>query len=94
MTVSIGGCGFWAPVDDFKYKLGERVEVQFQVDGIQDEALKLRGEVLYILPHPYEAQIGRFYGVKFSEESQDLVKDSIGQLELIYQEGKKKIKMA
>jgi len=92
MTISIGGAGFWAPAEDFNFKIGQRVSIHVQIDGLSEEQVTLRGEVLYILPHPLEAQIGRFYGIRFSEEAHALVKNSLEQLHHLYEAGK--VKMA
>lgn len=92
MTISAGGAGFWAPSEDFNFKLGQKVAVTFQIEGVDRADIELRGEVLYIAPHPFESQIGRLYGIKFEAEAQGMVRERIDQLHLLYEEGR--IKMA
>lgn len=92
MTVSVGGVGFWAPVEDFNLKIGQRTTIQFHVKGVSGQSQEVRGEVLYIIPHPLESQIGRFYGVRFEEESRAFVEQTVAQLEELRIEGR--IKMA
>lgn len=87
MTISIGGAGFWAPSEDFKMRLGERVKVIVSLDGIQ-EPITVKGEILYILPHPLESQIGRFYGIRFDEVEQEKVSEAIEQIHSLYEMGK------
>lgn len=88
MTISIGGCGFWAPAEDCKFAAGEKVRVHLQCEGLHDDVIEVKGEVLYVLPHPFEAQIGRFYGIRFQEEVQELIAEMIDRLESEYQAGK------
>lgn len=92
MTISIGGCGFWAPAEDTRWRIGERVNVKMFCEGISSEPFEVVGEVLYVQPHPWEAQIGRFYGIKFDEKYQELMAQILDQLDHLYAAGK--IKMA
>lgn len=87
MTISIGGAGFWAPAEDFQMKLGERVKIRVQLESVEPQ-VELMGEILYILPHPLESQIGRFYGIQFDAAEQEKVSEAIDQLHVLYQSGK------
>lgn len=88
MTISVGGCGFWAPAEDFNLTLGTRISLTIEIVMDHPKQLELKGELLYILPHPLDSQIGRFYGVRFREEDQAQVEEAIEQLEALYQEGR------
>jgi len=72
MTLSIGGCGFWAPMGDFRFEMGDRVRLTGQVEGCGDPLPEIRGEILYVHPHPIEGQIGRFYGIRFIAEQKNI----------------------
>lgn len=88
MTISEGGCGFWAPSEDFNLRLGEKVHIHLYMGEFSHETRILQGEVLYILPHPMESQIGRLYGIRFREEEIGQIHDLITYLEDQLQQGK------
>jgi hypothetical protein len=88
MTVSIGGCGFWSPADACNFVVGERVKIALHCEGFSSSPLEVRGEVLYILPHPFEAEIGRFYGIRFFEEYQKVAADLMDELDNEFRAGK------
>ncbi len=86
MTMSIGGCGFWSPSESCNFTVGEKVRIRLHCEGL--DPIEVRGEVLYILPHPFESQIGRFYGIRFAEEFVDEIAAMMDQLEVEYRAGK------
>ena len=88
MTMSIGGCGFWSPADACNFAVGEKVKIALHCEGANFSPIEVRGEVLYILPHPYESQIGRFYGIRFLEEYQDLAAELMEELDNEFLAGK------
>lgn len=75
LTISQGGCGFWAPHEDFRLRIGEKVEIHLYMGELSPDTRVVRGEILYILPHPIDSHIGRSYGVRFREEDLSLVSE-------------------
>ncbi|TVQ78409.1 MAG: PilZ domain-containing protein [Bradymonadales bacterium] len=71
LNVSRGGCGFWAPFEDFQLRVGQGLRLQLKLDSKGSE-FEIRGELLYVHPCPMESQIGRLYGIRFEAESKEL----------------------
>jgi c-di-GMP-binding flagellar brake protein YcgR len=88
MTISRGGCAFWAPVEDFQMSVGQMVHIRLSV-GDSSPMVEVRGELLYIQPYPMESQIGRFYGVRFEEsQSGPAWVEAMSRLDELFSQGK------
>jgi hypothetical protein len=86
MTLSLSGCGFSSLLDDFRFKVGDIVEVELK--WINDEWVKVQGAILYSNPFPYDGQIGRYYGVRFLGEYENIVRPMVDILEAQHIDGK------
>lgn len=88
MTISRGGCAFWAPLEDFQLQVGQSVSMRLAV-GEKAEFVEVRGELLYVQPYPMESQIGRLYGIRFEEaSSMPLLEAAIDRLDELFSKGK------
>jgi hypothetical protein len=88
VNLSEGGCGFWAPAEDFRSTQGQQVKLEMRVEGVSKESLNLEGSVAYVIPYPYEGQLGFMYGIKFSEESCSRVQGLVEYLKDLFDGGK------
>jgi len=88
MTMSIGGCGFWAPGDNCNLSVGEKANLYLHCDGDRRAPTQMQAEVLYILPQAFEGQAGKFYGLRFLSEHQDEVIRLMERLDLEFQAGR------
>ncbi|MGA0164025.1 MAG: PilZ domain-containing protein [Bdellovibrionota bacterium] len=88
VNVSEGGCGFWAPAEDFRSSQGQQVEIELNAKGVIPEPLLLHGAVAYVIPYPYEGQLGFMYGIKFYDESCQKVLGLIEYLKELHNDGK------
>ncbi len=88
MTMSIGGCGFWAPADTCHLTVGEKVKLFLHCEGYKSDPVEMPAEVLYILPQPFESQVGKFYGLRFLDEYQEEIVRMMEQLDLEFQAGR------
>jgi len=88
MTMSVGGCGFWIPVDECNRSVGETVTLYLVFEGIQPDPVQFKAEILYVFPQPFAAQLGKFYGVKFQDEDQEEIIRIMELLDSEFQAGR------
>ncbi len=86
ITFSIAGCGFISLVDEFKFKAGDVLDCEFQMEGMKK--FKVQGAVLYTNPYPMGGQIGRFYGIRFLGDYESSVRPIVEVLESMTTEGR------
>lgn len=87
VTFSMGGCGFCAPEGDFRFNLLDKLICTFNLDG-HNQMIRVRGEVLYIFPFPFNGQLGKFYGIRFLNGDENKVKPITDRLKVLAKEGK------
>ena len=94
VSMSIGGCGFCCSAENFQLKVGDRVTCVLQWNEGDEPAqpVHIEAHVLYIIPHPIEDEVGRFFGVGFVANQEDKIQPFVDGLEELLKKGQ--IKMA
>lgn len=87
VTFSMGGCGFCAPDGDFRFNLLDKVICTFQLEGM-NQMIRVRGEILYVFPFPFQGQVGKFYGIRFLKQDESKVKPITDRLKVLAKDGK------
>ena len=87
LTMSIGGCGFCASAESFKYKVGTRLVCKIWGHD-KNTAVEIDGQILYITPHAMDGKVGKFYGVSFLPGQDEKISPVLDYLEILHQQGK------